>query len=452
MQIWIRNALYACLLLAVSPLLLVKSLKRRSKPAANLPDSPHPQRSSWRDKLLGFSSKYSGDAGDASCIWLHGVSVGEVQLLRPVVAKLLDRNPDARIFVSTTTRTGMQVARATYPASVTLFYFPLDFSWAIRRTIRSLRPNLLVLGELEIWPNLMTICRECDVPAVVVNGRLSDKSYRGYRRFSWLVKPVFANITQVCAQTQQYADRFVACGTPQDRVTVTGSMKFDNVNFDAHSPRAESFRRMVGLTLEDRVIVAGSTQVEEEDAVLAAYHRLSTNHPRLKLIIVPRHQERFEAVAEAIQASGLKWIQRSTLAAGEPLAAKSSDWQVLLVDTLGELSSWWALAEIALVGGTFGVRGGQNMIEPSAYGCNVVFGPRTENFRDVVSHLLAADAATQLQHDSELLGWLDRQLTNPMPGQTRGRNAIALIKGQQGAMLRTIEVLVEQTLRHRTHS
>ncbi|GAB5401855.1 MAG: 3-deoxy-D-manno-octulosonic acid transferase [Aureliella sp.] len=439
MQIWIRNVLYACVLAAFSPLLLVKTWKRRNQTAEN-GDSAHAARSSWRDKLLGVS--LAQDAGDdsSSRIWLHGVSVGEVHLLRPLATKLLERNPQAKIFLSTTTRTGMQVARASFPSNVTLFYFPLDFSWAIRRTIRSIRPDLLVLGELEIWPNLMAICHKRAVPVVVVNGRLSDKSYRGYQRFSWLVKPVFANITQVCAQTEQYAERFVACGTPNDRVVVTGSMKFDNVKFDVLGMQAMAFRQMLGAAEDDRIIVAGSTQVEEETAILDAYAKLVERHPGLKLIVVPRHPERFDAAADLIQTSGLRWHRRSALSA-EGSSPVASDWQVLLVDTLGELSSWWALAEIALVGGTFGARGGQNMIEPSAYGCNVVFGPRTENFRDVVSLLHASDAATQLSDTSELLDWLNEQLNTPQPGRTRGQNAIALVKSQQGAMDRTIEVL-----------
>lgn len=434
MLIWIRNALYACILTALAPFLIIRSLRRSRTPATE-DGSPRAVRSSWPDKLLGLSSPVA-DSG-APCIWLHGVSVGEVQLLRPVAEQLMQRNPRAKIFVSTTTRTGMQVARSAYPAAIELFYFPMDFSWAVRRTVRSIKPDVLVLGELEIWPNLLAICRQQNVAVMVANGRLSDKSFRGYQKFACLLRPVFSGLTRVCAQTGEYAQRFIACGTPELNVSVSGSVKFDNVNFDRRESRAESFRKLLGIESSERILVAGSTQVEEETAVLHAFAALQGDFPGLRLIIVPRHPERFAAAAAAVADSGFTWLQRSDLVDG----SVNDQWQVLLVDSLGELSSWWALAEIALVGGTFGSRGGQNMIEPAAYGSNVVFGPRTENFRDVVQLLLHSDAAVQLKEEAELLRWLREQLTAPEQGRLRGERAAEIVRQQQGAMTRTLEAI-----------
>lgn len=435
MLIWIRNALYVCVLAALAPFLVFRSFRRRTAQAVD--NSPHAVRSSWRDKLIGLSGS-SADSGSPR-FWLHGVSVGEVQLLCPIAEQLQRRHPDAKIFVSTTTRTGMQVARNACPATVGLFYFPLDFSWAIQRTLDAVKPDVVVLGELEIWPNLLSICSQKQVPVMVANGRLSDKSFRGYQRFVQLVRPMFSSLTCVCAQTDEYARRFVACGTPSQNVSVSGSVKFDNVNFDRHAPQAIAFRRLLGIQPSQQILVAGSTQVEEETAVLQAFGNLRSAFPDLKLILVPRHPERFDRAASAVASSGFAWLRRSELVE----SGVNDHWQVLLVDSLGELSSWWALAEIALVGGTFGRRGGQNMIEPAAYGCNVVFGPRAENFRDAVQLLVGEDAAVQLAHEDELLPWLREQLIAPEIGRRRGERAVEVVRRQQGAMQRTLKAIDE---------
>ncbi len=436
---WLRNAIYAGLIFCLTPWILKRMVTTGR------------YRQGWRDKLFGLASLSSGTPlmTNAPLIWLHGVSVGEIQLLRPLIEELRAHRPDLRFAVSTTTETGMELARKLLQDSVLLFYFPLDFSWSVRRTLQALKPSLIVLGELELWPNLLDTAHAMQVPIAVVNGRLSERSFRGYQKFFRWTRGMFSKLNSVSAQSATYAQRFVDCGTPPDHVRVTGSLKFDNVSFDRHAPEVESLRRLVGLSdptsSGKRVWVVGSTQTDEEKAACSCFARVREEFPDLKLIIIPRHRERFDTVADelrriaACQSSPLHIIRRSTLA----VPVDANDWDVLLVDTIGELRWWWGLAEIAVVGGSFGKRGGQNMLEPAAYGVNVGFGPNTSNFRDVVEMLLASDAAQRIASLDALDAWLLEQLRNPEAGQQRGQSAQKLVEEQQGALQRTGQALLE---------
>jgi 3-deoxy-D-manno-octulosonic-acid transferase len=341
------------------------------------------------------------------------------------------------------------------------FYFPLDFSWAVKRVFSALRPQVLVLGELELWPNLIDIAERYDVPLVVVNGRLSQRSFRGYQRFSWFTKPMFRKLRQVAAQSEEYAERFRRCGCPTERVAVTGNLKFDNVAFDAEHEQVGQLRNLIGIVppsvdgefapdsnclpeaeagkrvAKFSLLVLGSSQEPEERATVDAFMQLRKSHEQLKLIVVPRHPDRFSTVGMWLEGIPFRVQRRSALT--NRISADS--WDILLVDTVGELRWWWGLADIAIVGGSFGDRGGQNMIEPAAYGANVAFGPNTSNFRDVTELLLQANAATRLQSTEAILPWLRSELSKPELGEQRGQLARELIASQQGATRRTIQVL-----------
>ncbi|HBE68199.1 MAG TPA: hypothetical protein DDW52_08635 [Planctomycetaceae bacterium] len=489
MAIWIRDVAYLFAFCLLGPWLLIKTLRRRASANADSLASPHPPRKRWLDRFWGLCNAHLPQPRkDASkTIWLHGVSVGEVQLLAPIAEQLRTRYPGCQIAVSTTTATGMQVARRRFKPDILLFYFPLDFSWAVKRTLKTLQPDLIILGELELWPNLLAMCNAADIPVVIANGRLSERSFKGYQRVRSTLRGVFSGLSAVAAQTETYAGRFIECGVPEEAVTVTGSIKFDNAETNRYHERAEQFRRSLGITSENQIVVAGSTQVEEEQAILSAYSELKTRRTKAsatdsrmpKLIIVPRHPERFDGVWQAVQSAAenldVKSLRRSELnfdktqiqSAGhvqskpeqsqlaQSQPARSIDWDILLVDSLGELSSWWALADVALVGGTFGSRGGQNMIEPAAYGCDVVFGPRTENFRDVANLLLEHDAATRLEDVGQVTNFLvDAFACDSVfqsPGRQRGGRAAKLVQQQRGALERTLEI-VDQCLSHSTHA
>lgn len=456
---WIRNVAYATILIAAAPWLMHRAVR-----------SGH-YRHGWRDKLLGLPPQPptrrqpSDRSASAPLVWLHGVSVGEIQLLHPLVAELRSCEPHLRFAISTTTETGMELARKLFndrcgndrandladaglDDSVQLFYFPLDFSWSVRRTLHALQPALIVLGELELWPNLLDLAQRQQIPIAVVNGRLSERSFRGYQRFAPVTRGMFSKLTQVGVQSETYAERFIRCGTPAGRVIISGSLKFDNVTFDRAAPQIEALRQLSGLSesvqSSPRVWVVGSTQTDEERAAAECFVQARTEFPELKLVVIPRHRERFDGVADELQhvadrcATPLRVVRRSSLAS--PLTVDA--WDILLVDTIGELRWWWGLAEVAVVGGSFGKRGGQNMLEPAAYGINVGFGPNTRNFRDVVELLLAAEAAERIESLQALLPWLLEQLRNPQPGRERGCAAQRLVSEQQGALSRTAKSLL----------
>ncbi len=431
MRYWLRNGLYLSALVLALPWLMYRRFKTGR------------YRHGLAQKLCGLPADYFCQPEDnlpkKPTIWLHGVSVGEVQLLIPLLRHLQSRHPRARIVLSTTTDSGMALARDKLP-DVCTFYFPLDFSWAVRRTLNAVRPALIVFGELELWPNLIDYAHEQQVPMMVVNGRLSDRSHRRYVRLSRMTRVMFGKLDHVAAQSDAIAERFVDCGCPADRVTATGSIKFDNVNQDRDATDVVRLRELVGIRPEHRVVLVGSTQAPEEETALAAYMKLKRGCPDLKLIVVPRHPDRFQSVYDLLKVSGERVARRSQIQA----PVRSDQWDVLLVDSVGELKWWWGLAEIAIVGGSFGQRGGQNMLEPAGYGCNVAFGPNTENFKEIANTLVAAQAAIRLPTLSHVAPWLGQQLSAPQPGRQRGLRARQIVQQGQGATARTLDLIEAQ--------
>ncbi len=392
-------------------------------------------REGYGEKLLG---RVPPRTGDRPCVWLHAVSVGEVNLLQPLLRAIACRHPECECVISTTTHTGMKLVRKKYPQH-NVFYCPLDFTWAVAEAMRRVRPDVLVLTELELWPNLIRAARRRGARVAVINGRLSEHSFRGYHRIRFLLRRVFGQIDLVAVQDATYAERFLALGARPETVHVTGSMKYDGAQTDRHNPATRRLAELAGFAPDDVVFLAGSTQAGEEQAALEAFRELAPHFPRLRLVLVPRHPERFDSVAQRLDHSGVPWQRRSRLpsTAGDhaPVA------RILLVDTVGELGVWWGTAHIAFVGGSLGSRGGQNMIEPAAYGAAVSFGPNTRNFRDVVAALLAGDAAVVVANRAELTAFVRRCLDRPAWAAELGRRAQEHVCGQLGATERTMDLL-----------
>ena len=434
----------------------------------------------------GFAAKFLGRVprreSHNPCLWLHAVSVGEVNLVAPLLRMIGHERPGWECVLSTTTMTGMAVARKKYPGLL-VFYCPLDFSWAVRAAMRRIRPDVLVLAELELWPNLIRAAKQSGARVAVINGRLSEHSFRGYRRIRPLVARLLAQVDLIAVQDEVYAERFRQLGARPETVAVTGSLKYDGAQTDRNNPATERLRQLAGFAREDAIFLAGSTQDPEEEAALAAFCQLRERWPQLRLVLVPRHPDRFESVARMLDGSGVPWQRRSALEKGrrgEEEKGRKGEWEtrtsaemagpfspapllpfssshpspathhppprVLLVDAVGELGAWWGTAQIAFVGGSFGNRGGQNMIEPAAYGAAVSFGPNTWNFRDVVTAMLAHDAAAVVNGPAELTAFVRRCLEDPDYAAGLGRRAQALVLSQLGATRRTfdrLEPLVE---------
>jgi 3-deoxy-D-manno-octulosonic-acid transferase len=387
------------------------------------------------------------------------VSVGEVNLLATLLAEIASERPDCECVISTTTATGYALAKKKYP-HLTVFYCPWDFSWAVRRALGRIRPDMLVLAELELWPNLIRLSRAAGVKVAIVNGRLSDRSFRGYRRIRRLIHPLFERTDLIAAQNDEYAERFLALGAKPNSVQVTGSLKFDGAQTDRRNPQTQRLRALAGFAPDDIVFLAGSTQEPEESLALAAFRALSPSHPRLRLVLVPRHPERFAVVAALLDASRVRWQRRSNLPGAMPTALRGHDSEsnmatrgsghgtqysaprVLLVDAVGELGAWWGTAEIGFVGGSLSNRGGQNMIEPAAYGVATSFGPNTQNFRDIVAALLAEKAAVVVHNGDELTAFVGHALDDPEFTAELGQRARAFVASQLGATDRTLTHLL----------
>jgi 3-deoxy-D-manno-octulosonic-acid transferase len=295
----------------------------------------------------------------------------------------------------------------------------------------------LVLAELELWPNLVRLTAESGTKIAVVNGRLSPHSFKGYRKLRWLIRPLLRRLDVIAVQNEEYAGRFLSLGARPETVHVTGSLKFDRAQTDRESPAVERLRMLAGFDHDDIVFLAGSTQEPEERLALNVFRRLSAQHPRLRLVLVPRHPERFQSVAAMLVAAGAHWQRRNDLDDGPP----DPQARVLLVDVVGELGAWWGTARIGFVGGSLSSRGGQNMIEPAAFGVATSFGPNTQNFRDVVAALRSAKGAVEVGDSVELFEFVRRCLEDPGYAATLGRRAQSFVVAQRGATTRTLSLL-----------
>ena len=414
------DACYLLLLIILSPA-IVWSAWRHGK-----------YRRGLRQKLWGRLPARSGNS--QPCVWLHAVSVGEVNLIATILSSLERDRPDVHCVVTTTTRTGYELAVQKYRKH-TVAYCPLDFSWAVRRALKSVRPDVLLLTELELWPNLIREATRVGVRVGVINGRLSQRSHAGYRRIRWLMQRLLNQLAWIAVQTEEYAQRFRDLGLPAQHLFVTGSLKFDGAEIDRDNERTRHLRSLAKIESGDRIFLAGSTQQPEEEYALAAYRRLSNTYPQLRLILVPRHPERFEEVACMLDRSGCAWTRRSQIQDDTQVE------RVLFVDTVGELGAWWGLTDIAFVGGSMGDRGGQNMIEPAAYGAAVSFGPNTSNFRDVVDLLRDAQAAIVVQDVQQLTQFVRQCLSDAAFAGELGRRSREVVRRNLGATRRTFELI-----------
>ncbi|MBN1360479.1 MAG: 3-deoxy-D-manno-octulosonic acid transferase [Sedimentisphaerales bacterium] len=381
-------------------------------------------------------------APEKRCIWLHAVSVGEVNAAKTLLTEIEKRFGDYEIIVSTTTDTGFARAQAVFGSKWSVCFFPFDFSWVMARAFRRVNPALCLLMELEVWPNFIRVAQQRDVPVVVVNGRISD---RGFKRYCW-VKPIiqrfFSRLTLVLAQTTQYAERFRCLGCPAERVVVTSSLKYDTAPLTDHVAGADVLARQLGLT-DAPLWVAGGTGNDEEKIVLGAYKSLIEDHRlrRVRLAVVPRKPERFNEVAQLIAQMGLPLLRYSQVKEAAPREDHDSG-AVILGDTMGDLRKFYSLATVIFVGRSLVPMGGSDMMEAAALGKCTLFGPHTFNFRQTVDALLAGGGAVEVKDEAGLLPAVKRCLLEPDYAQAIAQRGRQVIKDNQGATARTIQHLV----------
>jgi 3-deoxy-D-manno-octulosonic-acid transferase len=401
--------------------------------------------SNFRERLGLLSRALNDEAGQGlrPAIWVHAVSVGETLAAKPLIAALRERFPRHRLIVSTTTATGQSVARSRVTEADGFCYFPFDWKFSVRRALSVIKPQVVILMESEMWLNFLSECEARRIPVIVANGRISDRSFARSQRFGFFVKRLYALVTRFAMQSRADAERAIALGAPAERVAVSGNLKFE-IGDASESPKfaetAKSLDKSFVLN-SSPLIVAGSTTEGEEEIVLAAFEQLRDGDTfrGVRLLIAPRHPERFDAVERLLRSSRLSYARRSS-PGGDCKAA-----DVILLDTVGELAALYRFASVVFVGGSLVPKGGHNILEPALYAKPIIVGPHMENFREIAREFLNRDALVQLRDaDHQRLALELRDLLSDKErAEKLGSNARRAIDENRGATARTVEIVAE---------
>lgn len=408
------------------------------------------RRGGWRQGFGQRFGKYPSEIKQSvtnrRVVWIHGVSVGEANLAAPIARALEAVLQDRKLIVSTTTTTGMAILKKHLPAAVGRVFYPIDFRYAVQRALGALHPDVMVLVEAELWPNMLWSLRRRGIATVLVNARISARSYRRYRLAGFLFRNLFGGLHGVAAQSEVDARRLVELGCRPEAVTVAGALKFEAaVHSGGARLDAGELLCQAGVGADMTVLVAGSTHAGEEAAVARIVRNLRKAHPRLFLVLVPRHQERGAEVGRELAAMGVRFEYRTNLSGKGAGQLKGKE--CMVVNTTGELNAFYQRADLVFVGKSLHGKGGQNPIEPAALGKAVVFGPRMDNFRDIAARFIEDGSAVQVDDEEGL----ERALLGLLGDQGRreelGRKAKATVARNQGALEKTVAVIIEAAKR-----
>lgn len=387
---------------------------------------------------LGFLAKDKlAHLNGCESLWIHAVSVGETIAARPLLKALKARYPEKKIVLSTVTETGRSIAEKICEVDVCI-YFPLDFSFAVRRLLKAVRPSLIMVVETEIWPNFLRCAHRSGIPAVLVNGRISDKSFGGYRRFSWVFRQVLANFDALCMQTEEDARRILAIGAPPARVHVAKNLKYDIPVARVLEEQKSVLLQKYCLPSEVPVFTAGSTHRGEDEIVLSVYRTLQREGRKSVLVLVPRHPERAEEVVKIAEQDGLRCVRRSQLDVKSSLLQPG---EVLLIDTVGELMDIYAISDLVFVGGSLVPVGGHNLLEPASRAVPVIFGPHMNNFREIAALILLHQGGVQVEDGDALAETLRKLLNCPADRLKLGENGARILTENCGSTERHMEII-----------
>ena len=371
-------------------------------------------------------------------VWFHCVSVGETLASVNLIQEFRKAHPELAVAVSTTTYTGRQVAEKHDIGDV-YFYYPFDFSWTVSRVVSIVKPNMLVLTELEVWPNMVRTLSRKGIPVGVVNGRLSARSFRHFSMFRRITGTVFSKLTFCSVQDETYGARFAAAGVPEQRITVTGNMKYDSLNEHVDEEKCGEIRKLLNIDEQDMILMGGSTHDGEERNLLDAYTSLLPEFPGLRLVLVPRHPERLQAVCTEIKKQGRDFYLKTKLT-GEEQDIRE---RIIIVDTMGELSMLYSMCTIAFVGGSFSGTGGHNMLEPAVFRKPVIVGPDTFNFEEDMKRLKDHNGICEVSAEDECAETVRSLLADQEKRLQLGKNAYNVIQQYRGAVRKNAELLEE---------
>jgi len=401
-------------------------------------------RTGWAER---FGKIVRKDPALKKCIWLHAVSVGEVNAAKTVVRELENKFSDYEILITATTDTGFARASKLFGDRLQVSYFPLDFSWIMRRAFCRIQPAVCLLMELEVWPNFVQVAHQLKIPVIVINGRISEKSFSRYKKIRPIAKKIFQKVSLTLAQTDEYAQRFVKVGCPEERVIVTGSLKYDTAQITDKVEGADTLAVQLKIK-NQRLWVAGGTGNDEEKILLDVYQSLKQQKQfkDLRLVIVPRKPERFDEVANLIMQAGFELIRYSEIkkkATEKSSIINRQSSIVVLGDTMGDLRKFYSLATIIFVGRSLVPMGGSDMAEAAALGKCTLFGPYASNFKQTVDALLAGKGAIMVKDKEDLLKQMQKCLTEPDFAKEIARNGQEVIRKNQGATQKTIDQIAK---------
>jgi len=367
-------------------------------------------------------------------IWIHAVSVGEVMSIKKMLEELKLAYPGKKFVISTVTPTGNKIARGIARPSDFVTYLPLDLSFIVRPVIDKINPCLFIIAETEIWPNLISCLYKKNIPVMIVNARISERSFKGYLSVKYLLRPILEKINQFCAQSETDAQRLLCLGVNKDKLRITGNLKFDSLTL---AKAGVDYRAKLGLGAKEKLFIAASTHSGEEEIILAAYAKLKEGSPDLRLLIAPRHPERSPQVCGLVKKTGFWPLRIGSL--GKEKSGRQEDEAVFILDTIGELIGFYAIADIVFVGGSLVKKGGHNILEPASLGKPVLFGPYMFNFRDIAGVFLKAEAALAVHNGEELKEKIEYLLGNHSKIDEMARRGRELISENQGATKRNLE-------------
>lgn len=375
-------------------------------------------------------------------IWVHAVSVGETRAAIPLLKALRKSYPDAQILLSNVTETGRKIAAGIHEVDHFIF-FPFDLRWVVRKSLNIIRPDVIILVETEIWPNFVLEAKAREIPLVLVNGRISDRSFPRYRMAGKLLPPILDTISDYCMQSEQDSRRIRHLGAPAGRVRVTGNLKFDMQSPEIDTDELEALRRELRLPLNARIWVAGSTHDGEETQLTDVYQRLREICPELFLVLVPRHPERCRQVQDELGKRNIASVLRSSLA---EMNRNLQPGEIMIVDTLGEVLKLYALSDLVFVGGSLVDIGGHNILEAALLKKPVMYGSHMQNFKEIARLVRAAHAGLQVKNTDELYRQMRILIENPDEAMRIGENGHHLLEQNRGATQRTLEVIDRRML------
>ncbi|MCK4518785.1 MAG: 3-deoxy-D-manno-octulosonic acid transferase [Candidatus Omnitrophica bacterium] len=383
-------------------------------------------------------------------IWIHAVSVGEASSAQPLIEALRQRYPRKHIVISTITETGNEAAKRIAGDDCTVIYLPFDVSSIVKKVIRRLNPSLFIIIETEIWPNLILRLHREGIPVVLVNGRISASSFKGYSLLKPFIKPLLKNVGLFCMQTENDASKIKSLGAREETVKVTGNLKFDiEQEKETLRKQADEFASLLKLSGKDKVFIAGSTHYPEEKVLFLVYGRLLKHYPDLKMVVVPRHIRRVDKIENEARRLNLKPVKYSDLVERKRVLSGRGGQEVIILNLMGRLKAAYSRADIVFVGGSLAKRGGQNMIEPASFSKALMFGPHTYNFDNLAEGLLSNEAALMVKDEEDLFKKSLFLLSNPEKKEELGKNALAFLEESKGAAKKTINLIETLNLTHK---